>query len=158
MGYYTYYAGSFEINPILTKAEYHRLAQVVDFWNSEKIKTAAASDVFAPGLTPLTDDDRKFMASGLATPCTFNLHPDKIEDVEEQVKGYQNEEGLRIAALWLDSNGHHLTGSVEWSGESNDDSGTIFAGVVDGHNCLEFVQDVKTNEGPSWQKGAKATV
>lgn len=158
MGYYTHYSGTFDINPILSKAEYQRFAQVLDFWNSEKIKTAATADVFEPGLTPLTNVDRELMASGgEPIECTFNLHPDKIDDIEEQVKGYQNEDALRIAALWLDRNGHQLTGAVEWSGENNDDSGAIFAAVVDGHNCIEFVQDVKTNPGPSWEKEAKTT-
>lgn len=153
MGYYTYYAGSFEIAPPLTKPEYQRLSQVVAFWNSDTIHKTATTDVFSAEWAALTDDDKALMASNVEpTDCTFNLEPDKITDIEEQVKGYQNEEGLRIAALWLDRNGHQLTGEVEWSGESNEDTGTIYAAVVDGHNCIEFVQDQHTNPGPSWGK------
>lgn len=152
MGYYTRYSGSLEINPPLNKDEYQRLSQVVDFWNSDKIKEAATADVFAGGLAKLTAKDKALNPEETAPGLTFFLHPDAIQECEEQVKGYENETAFALVALWLEQNKHTLTGSVAWEGESNDDSGTIFAASIDGKNRIEFVHDERSNPGPTWEK------
>ena len=152
MGYYTYYSGQFDITPPLTKPEYQRLSQVVDFWNSEDIKKAATADVFAATWEPLTTEDKRLLPEGSPLELTFNLEPDAIKDIGDSAKGYNNEAALPVVAQWLKANGHQLSGVASWDGEEGGDTGEIYAAVVDGHNRVEFVQDQHANPGPSWAR------
>jgi hypothetical protein len=150
MGYNTSYNGAFKIEPPLTKQKYHRLSQVVPFWNSEDIKQRAIS-VFEAGLTQLTPEDQKLFTSEQHW-FTFTLEPDQIIANEESVKAYYEEEAFAVAAQWLTDNGHQLSGEATWSGDESEDTGTIYAAFRDGKNCVEFVRDVHHNPGPSWEK------
>ena len=159
MGYYTRYCGQFDITPPLTKAEYLRLAQAVAFWNSEKIVEKATSDVFDSGLPALTPADKiiKDTASQSHYGLTFCLKPDAIEANEEDVKGYDDEDNLALAVRWLHDNGHQMDGAVSWNGSENQDTGTIYAAVVDRKPRIEFVKDKHENPGPSWKQSSTST-
>lgn len=158
MGYYTSYSGQFDIEPALNKYEYLRLAQVVEFWNSARILKAACDDVFDPQLPELTVRDKATNPNNYG--LSFNLFPTTIESNDGEVKGYEDKDALVVVAKWLADNDHTLTGSVTWHGSGEQDSGVIYAASGAkpdgaGGTCLvnrvEFIEDVVTNPGPSWE-------
>lgn len=156
MGYYTSYSGELTISPPLSKPEYLRLHQVIACGNSEEILNHARADVFDASVPALTSDDRKYrdVARTVSSPtyAMYNmlLLPGKIQGRGEEHSGRCDRELLQILAEWLATNGHGLTGSMEWEGSEGEDRGTIYAKPVHNVNCVEWIQDEIGNPGPSW--------
>ena len=152
MGYYTYYTGDgFTITPPLTKPEFQRAIQLFEFWNSDEEIKKARVDVFCEGPAPLTVADKVYVQEPKPS-IDFDLEPDRIAMPDDMVKNYDGQTTLPLVARWLQENGHTLTGEAYWTGDDEQDRGTIYAAVIDGANKVEAVPDVIINIGPSWKQ------
>lgn len=146
MGYRTQYGGELTISPPLTELEHDRLLRLLQADNPR------TKDVFATIGVP-TDEDYVVLGgllkeTGPDPLYCWSLEPDKLAAPGETVsRGYQVADVLTFLHAWLKANGHELAGELGWSGDQNEDTGTVYVDPVHG---VEAVEDVHDNPGPSW--------
>lgn len=126
MGYHTYIDGSFSIEPPLTPEQ---TKELLDFCKQRH--NSPPLPWYYCNWTPSEDGS-------------------KLTDETNEGSNYNYVEWLEyIVEEFLEPWGRYLNGQVDWEGEENGDSGTIYAK----DNQIEAVEDVITNAGPSWAKG-----
>lgn len=157
MGYRIQYGGELTITPPLTESEHDRLLALC------KLDNPRTKDVFA-GVSHPTADDLTIL--GHRQPWDevlfyeWYLGPSRNEDhapgecwtlnpPDESTRTCADDvvSDLSFLYAWLRANGHYLAGELSWSGDSDDDKGTIY---VESPHGVEAVEDIHDNPGPSW--------
>lgn len=134
MGYHTFYSGELTIEPALTPEHLEILRRLID----------GSEDVFSPlpkELQEIAGELQGVLSEPVAlTADTLNFQGEGYWDFKEQ---FEN-----LIARFFKPREYFLTGDFDWSGDDDSDHGTVY--VKD--NQIEWVEDIVTNPGPSWDR------
>jgi hypothetical protein len=139
MGYETYCTGSLRITPPLSEEDFRLLKLVISY--------DEPSEPLPPELQAIRDraEDLSLLEG---TDCDEPPTVDELHICANDYNGHFQQSLPILLDEFFSRRGYSVEGEFEWSGDSTGDLGTCY---VKGDR-VEWVQDVISNPGPSWNR------